>query len=239
MRRRLQTVLAAALVLAALPGAALAQEEMEDQAAQHPTAYADSETGWAAHRIHVSGFGGRLTGGTSLGFSQNLFFSAQFEQGSDSTWGGRVGWVFAPRFDVEIEYGRSSPGLDAVLTDLQGQGRTVADFADLDLNWLVGAVNYSVVERTRRIAPYLTLGVGRLGVSSSEESSIDTSEIVLAYGAGVRVRAVDRLAIRADVRGLRSGLGGKQTDTDSVPDVLLGKFNGTNLVWTVGLEISF
>lgn len=238
MRLRTDLLLVAALVATLIPGAALAQETDDDVVERHPTEYFDGEAGWDEHRLHVAGYGGGLSGGTALGQSQNLFFRVQFEQGSDSAFGGRVGWVFAPRFDVELEYGRSSPGVDAVLSDLQGQGRTVTPYADLDLSWLVASVNYSVIERARRIVPYLTLGIGRMGVSSSTEPDLDTSEIVLSYGAGLRVRVADPFAVRADVRGLRSGLGGKDEEGD-VPDLLRGQFNGTNLLWTLGVEFRF
>lgn len=237
MRRRIEIGLVVVVLLAVVPGLALAQD-VDDEGELYPTPYMDSESGWAENRLHVAGFGGSLGGGTALGSTENLFFRVQFEQGSDSAWGGRVGWVFAPRFDVEVEYGRSSPGLDAVLSDLQGQGRTVTEYADLNLNWLVVAVNYSVVERTRRFSPYLTLGFGRMGVDSSAEPDIDASEPMLAYGGGLRVRIVDPFALRADVRGLRSGLGGKDED-DPTPDLLRGKFNGTNLLWTLGVELRF
>lgn len=238
MRDKVIGLIGAALLLI-LPGTALAQESGDEAAAgqEYVSPYLKGED-WTGERWLVSGFGGRVTGGTSVGFTENIVFRSQFEQGTDTTWGFRVGRVVAPRFDVELEYGRSSPGLNAVLTDLAGQGRTEVSFADMDLNWLTAAVNYSVIERSRQVVPYLTLGVGRLGVSSSTEPGIDSGEIAIIFGLGVRVRTLRAIAFRTDVRGLRSGIRGKQEDP-SRPAVLDSEFSGTNLLWTVGLELRF
>lgn len=231
-------IVGTALVTLLAPAAAGAQEEDEAPASGYQTEYDMDDADWRDQRFHVAAFGGNIAGGTNVGFAENLFFQVSFEQGSDTALGGRVGWVFAPRFDVELEFGTASPGLDAVLRDLSGQGRTVAPFADLDLTWISGSVNYSVVDRSRRFVPYLTLGAGMLNVSSSAESGIDTTEPVLTYGAGLRVRLVEALALRVDARGLRSGLGGKQEDPTR-PAVLAGEFNGTNVLWSAGLEFRF
>ena len=40
------------------------------------------------------------------------------------------------------------------------------DVADLDMTWLPATLNYSMIERTRRVVPYLTLGMGVVSVSS-------------------------------------------------------------------------
>lgn len=221
----------------AFPAAAVAQEA-DDIGSRYEADYEMTDPDWREYRFHVAGWAGKISGGTNVGFTENLFFQVAFEQGSDTAFGGRVGWVFAPRFDVELEYGNASPGLNAVITDLSGQGRTVAEFADLDLSWISGSVNYSMIDRSRRVVPYLTLGVGALSVSSSAEPTIDTTEPLLLFGGGLRVRVIEVLALRVDARGLRSGFGSKQEDPTQ-PAVLLGEFNGTNLLWSAGLELRF
>jgi len=158
--------------------------------------------------------------------------------GTDDTFGVRGGWVFSSRFDLEIEYGKSSPGLIATLTDLQGQGKTEVPFSDLKMTWFTASVNYSMIERTHRVVPYLTVGLGVVSVSSEDESIVKSRKPGLVYGAGVRVRLVDMIALRADARGLRSGFGTGQQEGD-LPGVFVGDFKASNFIWTVGLDIRF
>lgn len=237
------------LLLLALsrPGFAFAQQATEaEEAAQAGgqtededlARYTDPDAGWKDHRFQAGGFYGRLSGGTSLGLIDNVFFRTQINMGTDNTFGFRAGWVFAARFDVELEYGNSSPGLIATLTDLRGQGKTEVPFSDLDMTWLTAAVNYSMIERTRRVVPYLTLGVGVVSVSSEAEGIVKSRKPGLIFGGGVRVRLIDLIALRADARGLRSGFGTKQEEGD-LPGVFVGDFNASNFVWTAGLEIRF
>ena len=235
------------LVLALLvtPAAILAQEqeqEMEggEQAVEEQaqrSLYSDPDEGWKDRRFHVGGWWGEVRGGTSLGLVENVFFRSTFNTGKDTGFGFRAGWVFAPRFDVELEYGNSSPGLIATLTDLQGGGKTDVDFSPLDMTWVMGVVNYSMIERTRRVVPYLTLGLGVVSVSLDDRFD-KSRKPGLIFGAGVRVRIVDFLALRADARGLRSGFGTKQEEED-LPGVFVGDFNASNFIWTVGVDVRF
>lgn len=233
--------LAALALIALVPMAALAQEEGADTEmaeTEQAAPYMEPDDGWKDRRFQAGGYFGNLSGGTALGLVENVLFRTQFNTGSDSAYGLRFGWVFAPRFDVELEYGRSSPGLVATLTDLQGQGKTDVDFADLDMNWFTGVVNYSMIERTRRIVPYLTLGVGVVTVSSDAENIVKSRQPGLIFGGGLRVRLVDMIALRADARGLRSGFGTNQEEGD-LPGVFVGDFKASNFIWTVGLDIRF
>ena len=248
IRATLGTTSLLLLVMLSVPGTASAQQsgeaapESQQEDEQTPddatSRYGDADEGWKDRRFHVGGFFGRLTGGTSLGLTENVFFRTQFNMGTDDTFGLRAGWVFAARFDLELEYGESSPGLIATLTDLRGQGKTEVPFADLDMTWFTASANYSMIERTRRIVPYLTLGIGVVTVSSEAEGIVKSRKPGLIFGGGIRVRVVDPIALRVDARGLRSGFGTKQEEGD-LPGVFVGDFNASNFVWTVGLEIKF
>jgi opacity protein-like surface antigen len=244
MRQTRLTVLLLLMALLVWPAAASAQEEAEqmegeDGAAEEmPSPYADPDDGWKEHRFYVGGFYGNLSGGTSLGLTENVFFRTQFNMGTDTNYGLRGGWVFTSRFDLELEYGKSSPGLEATLTDLAGQGKTEVPFADLDMSWLMASVNYSMIERTRRIVPYLTVGLGVVSVSSDAEDIVKARKPGLIYGAGVRIRIVDMIALRVDARGLRSGFGTKQEE-DDLPGVFVGDFNASNFLWSAGFDIRF
>jgi opacity protein-like surface antigen len=226
------------------PVAAVAQEEAEAEASEStpgepmPSPYSDPDEGWKERRFHVGGLYGNLSGGTSLGLIENVFFRTQFNTGSDTQYGLRAGYVFAARWDVELEWGQSSPGLEATLTDLSGQGKTVVPFADLDMSRLTASVNYSMIERTRRIVPYLTLGFGVVSVSSDAEGVVKSRKPGLIYGGGLRVKVVDMLAVRLDARGLRSGFGTKQEE-DDLPGVFVGDFKASNFLWSVGIDIRF
>lgn len=235
------------LLALAMPGLALAQqtdettveaEPADGQNEERESRYGNPDVGWKDRRFHVGGYYGRLTGGTSLGLIDNVFFRTQINMGTDAAIGVRAGWVFAARFDIELEYGKSSPGLVATLTDLQGQGKTEVPFSDLDMTWFTAAVNYSMIERTRRVVPYLTLGFGVVSVSSEDEGIVKSRQPGLIFGGGVRVRLVDMIALRADARGLRSGFGSKQEEGD-LPGVFVGDFTASNFIWTVGLDIRF
>ena len=230
-----------------LPGPALAQETEQpvtdgqdegETADGEMSSYDDPDAGWKDRRFNVGGFYGNLSGGTALGLIDNVFFRTQLNMGSDSTFGLRAGYVFASRFDVELEYGSASPGLIATLTDLQGQGKTDVPFSDLRMTWLSASVNYSMIERTRRFVPYLTVGLGVVSVSSDDEAIVKSREPGLLFGGGVRVRIVDMIALRADARGLRSGFGTGQQEGD-LPGVFVGDFKASNFIWSVGLDIRF
>jgi opacity protein-like surface antigen len=234
-----------------MPGALLAQEAEEAQGAEEGATQEDSmaeptespymnpDEGWKDHRFHVGAFVGGLSGGTSVGLAENLLFRTQFDVDSGTLYGARVGWVFAPRFDLEVEFGTSSPGLDATITDLSGQGKTVVPFAALDISYLMGVVNYSVIDRNKRIVPFLSLGVGMVRSDSSDNDSIGNTETGIVYGGGVKVRIIDILAIRGEVRGMRSGLGTNQENPGDLPAVFVNDFNASFLIWSVGAELRF
>ncbi|HJO03351.1 MAG TPA: outer membrane beta-barrel protein [Acidobacteriota bacterium] len=196
------------------------------------------DEGWRDQRFYVGVMLGTMTGGTPLGSIENVFFRSSYGMDTDSMWGLRAGLTFAPRFDVEIEYGRSSPGINAILTDLAGQGKTEFAFADLDLSYVMGVVNYSLVERSRRIVPVLSVGYGSVGMSSTASEIAGSRQMGLVFGGGLRVRVADKLGVRADVRGLRTGFGPKQEE-GQLPSIFRGAFNATNLYWTAGFEFRF
>ena len=153
-------------------------------------------------------------------------------------WGLRAGFAFAPRFDVELEYGRSSPGINVVLTNLAGQGKTEFSFADLDLSYFMAVVNYAMLERSRRIVPVLSLGYGTVSMTSMASEIADSRQMGLVFGGGLRIRVIDNFGVRVDVRGLRTGFGPKQQD-DQLPSLFLGDFNASNLYWMAGFEFRF
>lgn len=220
-----------------LPAAAWAQQP-ESADREEVSAYLAADDGWKQQRFRVGLFGGELVGGTSLGSTENAFFRSTFNTGDDSLWGGRFGWTFAPRFDVEFEIGRSTPGLEASLTDNSGRDRTDVEFSDLSVTYVMGVVSYSLIERSRWFVPYLSLGLGTVRASSDDESSIGATELGIIFGAGARARLLDSLGVRVDVRGLRSGFGSKQ-DEDELPKVFTGDYTASHLLWSLGLDFSF
>lgn len=232
---------AAALFLSLLAApVAWAQESDEPMSTeQKGSSYFNGDDAWKERRFLVSGFAGGMVGGTAVGLVENLVMRSQFEIGSDTLIGGRVGWVLASHFDVELEYGRSSPGLNAILTDLQGQGKTEFPFADVDVSYVMASVNYAVIDRTRRVVPYLSLGIGAVHAGSPSEDRIGNTEAGIVYGGGLRVRLIDMLAVRADVRGMRSGFGTKQDTDGQTPGVFVNDFNASFLLWSAGLELRF
>lgn len=236
-RRSASVTLLASLLLPPLQ--ALAQEGEEPGAAAGQSEYAISDSGWKSHRFYIGGFGGQMNGGTSLGLTENVFFRTEFNTGDDTLWGGRVGWVFAPRFELELELGRSSPGLVATLTDLQGKNKTEVEFADLRITYLMAVVNYSMIERGRRLVPYLSLGIGTVRADSDDEKIVRARKPGIIFGGGLRIRVIEALALRADVRGMRSGFGAKQQDVDDLPGVFVGDYNASHLLWSFGLDIRF
>lgn len=222
------------------PSPADPQDQTTAAAGEKTSPYFEQDDAWKQQRFFIAGFGGGMVGGTSAGLVENLVMRAQLQVGSGALWGGRAGWVFAPRFDVELELGWSSPGLQLELTDLQGQGKVVVPYADVDVGYVMGSVNYSMVERTRRFVPYLTVGIGAVKASSSDEDRIGNTEPGIVYGVGLRARIIDMLAFRADIRGMRSGLGTKQDNGDGeIPGVFVNDFNASFLIWSLGLELRF
>ncbi len=205
--------------------------------AQAPAPYDEPEQAWREHRFLVGAFGGRLTSGTSLGTIDNVFFRSTFDTGGDTLVGFRVGWAVAARFDAELEYGRAEPGVVAVLSDLQGRSRTEVPFADLSIEYVTAGVTFAVIERSHRLVPYLMFGVGVVDASSDAEPTIGGTEIGLLYGIGLKARASERIWLRGELRGLRSGFG---RDRESeLPGLFRGEFRSSNLLWSMGVEVRF
>ena len=178
-------------------------------------------------RFRLGAFGGKSTGGTSVGVVENLFFISDFRQGGDTTFGGRAGYDLTTRFRFEVEYGRMSPGLDVILTNLSGLGRTEVEFADLDVSYLAGGLRFNLSES--RVQPFLTVGLAHVSASSTTEA-IDDSAIGILYGAGLAIRVAGPVSLRGDVRGLRSRLElipGDETSTSN------------QLIWSAGVELGF
>lgn len=244
MKRTLSIALLLGLLLT--PGFLTAQETEgevlpDDTAMQsaESSSYVDPGEGWKERRFHVGAFAGGLAGGTAVGLAENLFFRTQFTVDSGSLVGARAGWAFSSRFDLELEYGRSSPGLDAVITDLGGQGKTVVPFADLDVTYLMGVVNYAVIDRNKRVVPFLSLGIGMVRSDSSDNDAIGNTESGIVYGGGLKFWVIDELALRAEVRGMRSGLGTNQENPGDLPAVFVNDFNASFVLWSFGAEFRF
>ncbi len=241
MRALTSIALGVLLVILAVPRQVHAQEseqQAQEMSQTEESRYFADDESWKDRRFHVGGFGGQLLGGTALGLTENLFFRSTFNTDQGTLWGARFGGVFASRFDLEAEFGRSQPDLVATLTDLSGQSKTDVLFADLRMTYLMAVVNYSMIERTRRLVPYLSLGLGTVRVDSDAEQIVAARELGIIFGVGLRLRIVDALALRADVRGLRSGFGTKQQE-DELPGVFVGDYNASNLLWSFGLDIRF
>lgn len=178
-------------------------------------------------RFRIGAFGGRSSGGTSVGVIENLFFVTDFRQGDDATFGGRAGYDLTSRFRFEVEYATMSPGMDVILTDLSGLGRTEIEFSDLDVSYLAGGLRFNLSES--RFQPFLTLGLANVSAQSPTES-IDDSAIGILYGAGLAIRVAGQVSLRGDVRGLRSKLELIQGQDASISN---------QLMWSVGVELGF
>jgi len=236
MRRACGCVAAlAALVL--LPSVAAAQEVDEVELPQESSCMSPDE-GWRDERLYVGGFAGTMAGSTPLGAIENAFFRSSYEMGTDSMWGLRPGYAVFPRFDVEIEYGSSSPGVNVTLTNLAGQGKTEFHFADVGVDYFMGMVNYSLLERARRIVPGLSIGFRTVGMTSAASEIADSRQMGLVFGGGLRVRVVDHFGVRVDVHGLRTGFGAKQPP-GQLPSIFGGDLNAANLYWTAGFGFRF
>ncbi len=235
--RRSWICLAALGALTLVPSAAFGQEDATAELPQE-SSYMEPDAGWEDQRFYIGGFAGNMTGGTPLGSIENVFFRSSYVMDSNSMWGLRAGFTLSARFDFEVEYGRSSPAMNVILTNLAGQGKTEFLFADLQINYTMGVVNYSLLERSRRIVPLLSLGYGTVGVSSGAAEIDNSRQMGLVFGGGLRVRIVENLGLRADVRGLRTGFGPKQEE-GQLPSVFYRGFVATNLYWSVGVEFRF
>ncbi len=235
--RRTWMWLATLGALTLVPSTAVGQEDAPAPLPQE-SSYMEPDAGWKDQRFYVGGFAGNMTGGTPLGSVENIFFRSSYVMDSNSMWGLRAGFIFSSRFDVELEYGRSSPPMNVILTNLAGQGKTEFPFADLQINYTMGVVNYSLLERSRRIVPILSLGYGTVGVSSAAAEIDSSRQMGLVFGGGLRVRIVENLGLRADVRGLRTGFGPKQEE-GQLPSVFFRGFVATNLYWSAGVEFRF
>lgn len=204
------------------------------------------EEGPYPYRFAFSVFGGNLSGGTSFERVENLFFVTTFETDSDEIRGlrgsGRVWW----RLGVEVEHARSSPGVNAVVADLAGEGRTVVPFAALDLSYVSLGGRFDVTDTW--VTPFLVAGVAWF--DAEIDGSRQDSSTGLLFGGGVEVPLpflelpfLKAIFVRGDVRGLRSHidvveLAPRRFPPDDETEDVIGDVV-TQVAWTIGLGVRF
>ncbi|MFQ5743593.1 MAG: hypothetical protein ACE5HV_08390 [Acidobacteriota bacterium] len=214
------------LVVLAAPGPARAQESGGQK--ERGTV---GEFPW-----YVSGFGGRVSSGTSLATVANPFFNTTFKTGDDSAFGVRVGRRVYWRVSVEGEFTtNASPGLNAVLANLNGGARVSVPFAKLDLSFFSGSVRFDLAERL--IRPFLLVGVA--GVRAQIDDSRNETALGVLFGGGVEVSVpgYERVFVRTDVRGLRADISALGLPASA----LAGEEDefSTQVIWTVGAGFRF
>ena len=78
--------------------------------------------------------------------------------------------------------------------------------------------------------PFLSLGIGMVRSNSPDNDSIGNTESGIVYGGGLKFWVIDNLAVRAEVRGMRSGLGTNQENPGDLPAVFVNDFNASFLL---------
>ena len=184
----------------------------------------------------IGGGVGQMSGATPVGGVDNIFFTTGFQTGSATMFNVRASGRFWWRLGAEIEYGRAEPGIDALLTDPNGQQLTEFFFAEYSQSYLSVSARVDLVDA--RITPFL-LG-GFAGVFSSGEEDSDTNAGFL-FGGGIDVAVYGPLVVRADVKGLRSNVDAagltRGRQITGVPPVAPPV--STQVLWSIGIGIRF
>ena len=182
---------------------------------------------WAA-----SFFGGNMSAGNPVGTVENPFFNTTFKTGSSSMWGFRVSRMLWWRLGAEGEFGRGSPGVNAILTSPGGGDLTEIPYADLNMSYMSGSVIFEAASG-RWMRAFLNFGFAGVFVSGDREDS-DNTALGILFGGGIEVPIIeDRFFVRADVRGLRADFGLLGLDRGQLVGLEVDSLS-TNAMWTIG-----
>ncbi len=222
-----------------LVGPVWAQQSEESQVeaeTQEMVQSANSTDDPLPYKWQIGGGVGQMSGATPVGGVDNIFFTTGFETGSATMFNVRGSARLWWRLGAEVEFGQGEPGINALLTDPNGQQLTEFFFADYSQSYLSVSARIDLVDA--RITPFL-LG-GFAGVFSSGEEDSQTNAGFL-FGGGVDVAVSGPLFVRADVKGLRSdvdaaGLTRGRAIT-GVPAIAPPV--STQVLWSIGIGIRF
>ena len=238
---------AARLITATLLGAAVgvaspawAQSTEGAQEPQEPTMQERTRMGPVSpgipYRWNVSIGGGNISGATSVGAVENLFFITGFETGSATVFGGRGAYRIWWRLGAEVEFGRAEPAITVRLTDPSGAQLTEFDFADFTISYISFGARLDLVDAFA--TPFLVAGPAFVFADTEQDSN---TEAGFLFGGGVDVKVYGPVIFRADVKGLRSKVDaaaltrGAQVTMGAIEDSPLT----TQVLWTVGLGVRF
>jgi OOP family OmpA-OmpF porin len=172
--------LAAALIAAAWPTFARADEPVETIDVAPPT-----------KRLELGGFGGAhfFDQDNELGV---LDTSASVGPADNVGLGVRLGWLFSPRLALEAE-------LAVIPTTEQGADVTVFGLR-------LHALAHLGLGKGRghwQIRPFVLVGAGSMSLSSTDSSKATTdTDLQAHFGAGVKIDVRDNWGLRLDLRGL-------------------------------------
>jgi len=219
-------------------GPAWAQEAGQGQTGglQQPPP-ADPGYGELPYKWNISAGVGSLTGANPIGSSvdedaQRVF---TFEIDSGTAFNLRVARRFWWRLGVEGEFGYASPGINQITTNVNGADVTTEAFADYSMSY--GSINARLDLVDARITPFLLAGVAVVAGNIDGESDVNPGFV---YGGGLDIGIADEFVIRADIKGIRSGV-----DAPLLSRGILVQFEdpgdalSTVYVWTLGVGFRF
>jgi hypothetical protein len=228
------------LITVAPAWAQQAQEEIEQVRQAEAAAESEGQEDVAEEEGRLwaaSFFGGEISAGNPVGTVENPFFNTTFKTGRAAMWGFRASRMLWWRLGAEGEFGRGSPGVNAILTSPNGSDRTEVFYANLDLSYVSGSVIFEAASG-RWMRAFLNFGFAGVFVSGDREDS-DNSALGILFGGGVEVPIVeDRFFVRADVRGLRSDFGLLGLNRGQLVGLESDSLS-TNAMWTIGAGIRF
>ena len=237
-RLRVAALLVAGLFVVSPAWAQQAQEEVEEVRQAEAQSEAGEDTAEEETRLwSASFFGGNMSAGNPVGTVENPFFNTTFKTGSSSMWGFRASRMMWWRLGVEGEFGRGSPGVNAILTGPGGGDLTTIPYADLNMSYLSGSVIFEAASG-RWVRAFLNFGLAGVFVSGEREDA-DSSALGILFGGGVEVPIIeDRFFVRADVRGLRADFGLLGLDRGQLVGLEVDSLS-TNAIWTIGAGFRF
>lgn len=235
MRRGIGAGVLAALVLLLPAAPARAQEEDRPAQGVDEMAVESFEYGY---RYAVGVFAGQASGGNPVLTVQNPFFNSTFQTGSSTAWGIRATLPVWWRLAGELEFLRSSPGIDVILTDPSGADRSELPFAELDMTMMSASARFDLADAL--INPFLLGGLSVTSFSGEDDDS-DLS-LGIVFGGGIEIPIpLDRAEgffARVDVRGLRA-----HVSAANLPAAMVEGDTGsplsTQVTWTLGAGYRF
>lgn len=156
--------------------------------------------------VEINPFAGYLFGGEfSRSHDNNNFDNfdrTHVDVDDDATYGGRIGYNFTSRFELEAEYSRTETRFVQRQRHLDDQ-----NLGDLRIEYFIGYLTYNFGHG--RLVPFVTIGAGGANLNPNVPGTVSDSDtrFTTAAGGGVKYFVNPHFGFRFDGRAYSTWLG--------------------------------